>query len=59
MSVLKKKNSLDTEISVITINQILLFLDDLYGLKFFVNLGVLLSGTEGRTVAKTIKLRLL
>lgn len=59
MSVLKKKNSLDTEISVITINQILLFLDDLYGLKFFVNLGVLLSGTEGRTVAKTIKLRFL
>lgn len=28
----KKRNSLGTEISVITINQILPFLDDLYGL---------------------------
>lgn len=50
-------NSLETEISVTNINKILSFLDDWYGVKCFVNAGVLLTGTKGRTVAKTIKLR--
>lgn len=50
-------NSLETEISITNINKILSFLDDWYGVKCFVNAGVLLTGTKGRTVAKTIKLR--
>lgn len=53
----QKENSLETEISITNINKILSFLDDLYGLKLFANVGILLTVTKGRTVAKTIKLR--
>lgn len=52
-----QKKSWETEISITNIKKPLSFLDDWYGFKRFVNAGILLTVTKGRTVTKTIKLR--